>query len=151
MGVPLGRVAALIAALTISGCVAPGPDQGPNRAMYTYRGNQVVPQPGPPGVFEVFSRPGDGAPEFWCAAGIFAEDQLYTPQSARLYLLRPRGPSATRPGRTSVVFTVSPDAELLATAGALTQGYFTRVDTPGWSYRAIHARQVCRPVINLPD
>lgn len=130
----------------LAACLPAGQPNGAPDAIRTYRGNLVVPDRTVPGQFEVFSAPGDGPAEFWCAAGIFAEDELNAPSNRRIYVVRPRGPSPTRPGRTSVTFTILPVDGVLQAAEALPQTYALDPDQPGRNLRRIHARMVCRPV-----
>ncbi|MBN2905720.1 MAG: hypothetical protein JXJ18_03315 [Rhodobacteraceae bacterium] len=140
----------LCTALLLTACVPAGPNDAPG-AMRTFRGNLVVPDPIHPGQFEVFSRPGDGGGDFWCAAAEFAENELKALPNRRIYLVTPRGPSRTRPGTTSVVFTVSPDAALLKAAAALPERNYTLgVSRPGRNFMALHGRISCRPIYTLP-
>ncbi|SIO57439.1 hypothetical protein SAMN05444722_3730 [Rhodovulum sp. ES.010] len=140
----------LSAALLLAACVPQGPTAAPD-ALRTYRGNLVVPDPTVPGQFEVFTVPGDAGRDLWCAAGIYAIDELNVPATRRIHLVRPLGSSDTRPGRKSAVFTVSPDAEIRVAAEALPDDLLTLgVTRPGRNFLPMHARNSCRPVIRFP-
>ncbi|TCP43187.1 hypothetical protein [Rhodovulum marinum] len=139
---------ALCTALALTACMPAGPNDAP-QAMRTFRGNLVVPDARIPGQFEVFTRPGDAGSDLWCAAAEFAEDELRVPVNRRIYVVTPRGRSATRPGATSAVFTVSPDAALTRAAEALPDSLSMGVDRPGRNFLPIHGRAACRPIFDL--
>ncbi|TCO72871.1 hypothetical protein [Rhodovulum euryhalinum] len=139
----------LCTALALTACVPQGPNDAPG-AIRTFRGNLVVPDARTPGQFEVFARAGDSGSDLWCAAAEFAEDELRVPVNRRIYLVTPRGPSQSRPGATSAVFTVSPDAALRQAAGALPDSLSMEVTRPGRNFLPIHGRTVCRPIFDLP-
>lgn len=140
---------ALCTVLVLTACVAPGPT-APPQAIRTLRGNLVVPDARAPGQFEVFARAGDSGSDLWCAASEFAERELRVPTNGRIYLVTPRGPSQTRPGRTSATFTISPDAALRAAADALPDSLSMGVDRPGRNFLPLHGRISCRPIFELP-
>ncbi|MBL3569236.1 hypothetical protein DSD19_19815 [Rhodovulum sp. BSW8] len=143
-------LAILAAASSLAACV---PQGGPTRAPHailTDHGNRVDPT-GTPGEFEVLARPGDGGAQLWCAAGEFAQSQLRASPDRRIYLVTPRGPSATRPGRTSAVFTVMPSPELQARGDAMSSQMLLGVRKVGTNFSTIHADMVCRPPIDVPD
>ncbi|GAA0308997.1 hypothetical protein [Rhodovulum strictum] len=139
------RALALIAALALAACVPPDPTAAPG-PMRTMRGNLVLPDPSDPGRFEVFARAGDSGADLWCAASEFAERELRVPVNRRIYVVTPRGSSAARPGARSVVFTVAPDAALLAAAEALPMGLTMDVGRPGRNFLPVHGRTACRPL-----
>jgi hypothetical protein len=142
-----GAAFSLALSACLAGCVPAGPGNDPPSAYRTYRGNLVVPDSAVPGQFEVFSIPGDGARDLWCAAAKFAQKELYALPNRRIYVVRPRGPSETNPGATSVVFTVSPDAALLEAAAAIPQNDINLdVGRPGRNFRMAHGLQTCRPI-----
>lgn len=92
--------------------------------------------PLPAGQFEVIEARGAGAQDIWCAAALYAEDTLGQ-QRGRLYVITPRGPAQTVPGRTGVAFsTQAPEAT--------SQAYSVSVDIAGQSLPIFHARQFCR-------
>ncbi|MBL3550920.1 hypothetical protein JMM63_07315 [Rhodovulum sulfidophilum] len=140
-------LAALAATAALAACV---PVDTRPHPILTDRGNRVQPT-GNPGEFEVLTRPGDAGAQLWCAAGEYAESQTDARPSDRIYLVHPRGPSASHPGRKSAIFTVRPDAELLAQARALPDQIVLGVSRVGSNWARIHAQQVCRPLFNLPD
>ncbi|TCM88080.1 hypothetical protein [Rhodovulum steppense] len=139
----------LCTVLALTACVPVGPNDAPG-AIRTFRGNLVVPDPAIPGQFEVFTQAGDSGADLWCAASEFARDELRVPANRRIYLAAPRGPSATRPGRTSAVFTVSPDADLRAAAEALPDSLTMGVTRPGRNFLPLHGQMACRPLFDLP-
>ena len=63
---------------------------------------------------EVIERSDSGVRDVWCAAADYVRAVLGDPVRARLYLIKPRGPSQSRPGRKSVGFTISPDENMAA-------------------------------------
>ena len=56
------------------------------------------------GVWEVVSRVGSGAQDYWCGIGDFAVRQLRAPVNQRIYVWKGVGPSVNRPGRKAVQF-----------------------------------------------
>lgn len=60
------------------------------------------------GVWEVVSRVGSGAQEYWCGIGDFAIRQLRSQATQRIYIWQEIGPSVNRPGRKSVQFSLTP-------------------------------------------
>ncbi len=58
-------------------------------------------------VFEVVPKSGSGT-DIWCAAGDYAQRGLGAPWSARIYVVRGRGPSVTTNRKTAVHFTLNP-------------------------------------------
>lgn len=71
---------------------------------------EVIPQPN--GGMEVIEKADTGVRDVWCAAGDYVRRVLGNPTRARLYLTKPHGPSQSRPGRNSVGFTITPDAQM---------------------------------------
>lgn len=59
-------------------------------------------------AFEVIEAHGAGARELWCAAGDYARDNLNAANTARLYVVAPRGDSRTAAGRKAVAFALTP-------------------------------------------
>lgn len=60
-------------------------------------------------TFEVYHRVGASPVRIWCTAGRYAELRLRQ-YSGRLYLTRGKGPSETRPGRQSYIFSLDKPA-----------------------------------------
>ncbi|HDR27193.1 hypothetical protein [Rhodovulum sp.] len=139
----------LCTVLALTACVPVGPHDAPG-AIRTFRGNLVVPDARAPGQFEVFVRAGDSGSDLWCAASEFAERKLRVPVNRRIYLVTPRGPSQTRPGRESAVFTVSPEAALLDAARDLPDSFSMDVTRAGRNFLPLHGRIACRPILDLP-
>lgn len=126
---------------TLAACV-PAHD-GPPRAVTTYYGAKVVPDPDTKGQFRIYGQPGYGPGEFWCAAGEYAQEELGLGPSDRVYLAAPRG----RAGE-GVLFTVAPSAALAAYERP--QGrYGFSLTEPGYNLRAVHARLRCRQIMPL--
>ena len=73
---------------------------------------EVIPQAN--NGMEVIERSDSGVRDVWCAAADYVRAVLGDPVRARLYLIKPRGPSQSRPGRKSVGFTISPDESMAA-------------------------------------
>ncbi|ARE40077.1 hypothetical protein RGUI_1936 [Rhodovulum sp. P5] len=143
--------ALLAAALLLTACV-PAPKSDAPRAIHTpTRGNLVVPDATIPGQFEVFAGPGDGPGDFWCAAAEYAERQLRALPNRRLYVVKPRGRSDADPRRTSVVFTIQPDADLQEAAQTPRGDDLSmQVDRVGSNFSMAHGRISCRPVFQWP-
>lgn len=55
--------------------------------------------------FEVIRSTHSGPAPVWCAAGDYAQSVLRMRSNARIFIERGPGPSVTRPGRISFVFT----------------------------------------------
>ncbi|MFT7597004.1 MAG: hypothetical protein ACI8R4_004347 [Paracoccaceae bacterium] len=68
-------------------------------------------------VFEVLNDVGSGAVDYWCGAGDFARQVMGTPAAQRIYIWRGIGPSATRQGRRSVQFSLTPPPDADTTPG----------------------------------
>ncbi len=61
-------------------------------------------------VFEVVPKSGGGGQVFWCSAADYAQRQLRASWQARIYIARGRAPSVTTGRRSSVQFTLDPEA-----------------------------------------
>lgn len=61
-------------------------------------------------VFEVVAPTAAGAGDYWCGAADYAYRALGAEWTARIYIVRGRGPSVTTGRRTAVQFTLSPQA-----------------------------------------
>ncbi|MHC0054897.1 hypothetical protein [Actibacterium sp. D379-3] len=110
-------------------------------------GNRVLGDATTPGQFEVIGRPGNGPTHYWCSAGDYVINKVHLLPNQRIYIVKPRGPSATRPGSTSVVFTVLPDADVLAAAEALPAGdYSLSISAVGANFLAAHGESTCRSI-----
>lgn len=92
-----------------------------------------------PGGFEVIEGGSFGARDVWCAASDYAQDVLGTSGTTRLYVLTPRGPAQTQPGRTGVTFTT--DASAVTPAQTLVVS--TALRTPGSNLSVDHSYQFC--------
>lgn len=104
--------------------------------FWSHTRNQVIPVSD--SVFEVISRPGTSAADYWCSAGDFAISQLRSSATQRLYIWRAIGPSESRPGVASVQFSYS------APDGANTSpGYSLSVKQAGDNLTAAAAQQYC--------
>lgn len=83
-------------------------------AWRAWNRHEVLPVPGEtaqaaaPQVWEVVSRVGSGAQDYWCGIGDFAIRQLRTQATQRIYIWQEIGPSVNRPGRKSVQFALTP-------------------------------------------
>lgn len=150
--------AALLAAALLAGCgEKPAPRAVPD-PMPAYRsviGNYVLPVPGRPGTFEVIFYAGNGPEHFRCSAGSYATRALGLLPNRRVYLAAPLGPSATRPGRRAVTFTVLPDEALRAAAEALPEDQILAMTRPGDSFLAGAGAFLCETITpvfwDLPD
>lgn len=97
-------------------------------------------------VFEVVGRPGSGAREIWCAAGDYARSQN-VPSNTRIYLESGRQPAVSRPGRTAVRFTLSPEA---AGVTPIPPQLVLNVDVPGDNLSVAAATEYCLRSISQP-
>lgn len=97
------------------------------------------------GVFEVVSRPGSGAADFWCGAGDYATAVLRVSATQRVYLWAARGASVSRPGAKAVQFSLS-----VPPSGPAPQSYSLSVKAVGDSLTAAAARQYCYGNIKRP-
>ena len=90
------------------------------------------------GVYEVVSRIGSGAQDYWCAIGDYAIRQDRVAATQRIYVWQAIGPSETRPNRKGVQFAYRPPA------GSNTEtGYSLTVRQVGDNLNAATARQYC--------
>ncbi|MGC9367920.1 MAG: hypothetical protein ACP5DX_00125 [Paracoccaceae bacterium] len=141
---------ALMAAALLAGCgEKPTPRAVPDR-MPSYRsevGNDVLPVPGQPGTFEVIAYAGNDAEHFRCSGGSYVTKALGLLPNRRVYLVAPLGPSATRPGRRAITFTVLPDAALLAAAEALPGDMTLAMSRPGESFLAGAGVSLCKNIV----
>lgn len=100
------------------------------------------PIPAKAGLFEVFQRATAGAPDYFCVAGEYVRFGKRLHASTDIYVLRGPGPSVTRPGRRSVIFSyVKYDDILDMTEGE--RGYSVSVSRPGYFLSAGHAAAFC--------
>jgi len=90
------------------------------------------------GAFEVVSRPGSGASNFWCAAGDYALRQLGAAAAQRIYIVKPSSRSSQYGGKATVQFSLSPPA-----SGAADPGYSLSVKVMGDNLTAAFAQQYC--------
>jgi hypothetical protein len=61
-------------------------------------------------VFEVVPRGTAAGPSYWCAAADYAQRGLRAAWTAKIYIARGLGPSATTGRRSAVQFTMDPQA-----------------------------------------
>ena len=108
----------------------------PASAWRAHNRHEVLPVTN--GVFEVVGQVGSSAADFWCGAG----DYIYAYQSKRsvqrIYIWRGLGPSATRPGKKSVQFSLTPPPGA-DTSPTMALSY----DDVGDNLRAAMAQQYC--------
>lgn len=90
------------------------------------------------GTFEVIGRIGDGAADYWCGAGDYAQRALRAGATERIYIRRGIGPSETRPGRKSVLFSLRPPP-----GGGEVAGYSLSVKAVGDNMTTTAAVQYC--------
>lgn len=131
--------------LFLAACQAPGPVELPSHApnYITDRDNRVLGDATAPGQFEVIARPGDAAPNLWCAAGEYADRALGQPMAERIYVVKTLSPSVRRPGTKSVFFTVRPTADLPEPIRP-PNDFSTTVSRPGESMTIGAATNMCR-------
>jgi len=120
-----------LCAVAVSACATD--PQG--RSTFVTRENAQVLHNGVAEPFEVRFRAGWGAPDYWCAAGRFADNQRL-PLSTRIYRLTP----TPRPQGTGMVFSFSPPP-----GGGQPTGLATISGDPN-SLSASSARDQCRTV-----
>ena len=102
--------------------------------------NKVTVNPMSGGLFEVIEGGSFGARSTWCAAGDYATVALGAKGRDRIYVVEPRGPSRTEPGRKGVVFSTNGLASDAGGATVISQ----LLRTPGSSIPVHHARGFCR-------
>lgn len=106
------------------------------QAWWAWNRHEVMPVSD--GVWEVINEVGSGPQDYWCGIGDFAIRQLRTKATQRIYVWQGIGPAATRQGRKSVQFSLSPPP------GASTErGYSLSIKNPGYSLNAATARYYC--------
>ena len=106
------------------------------QAWWAWNRHEVLPVSD--GVFEVVSRVGSGAQQFWCGAGDFVYRGLGLPNNQRVYIWKAIGPSVNRPGKKAVQFSTT------APPGAnTTPGYSLSVKAVGDNLQAVAAQQYC--------
>ncbi|AXI55560.1 hypothetical protein SuNHUV7_26390 (plasmid) [Pseudoseohaeicola sp. NH-UV-7] len=93
-------------------------------------------------TFEVIEARGEGARGIWCAAASYAERELRIDPTSTIYVLVPRGPSATVPNRKGVVFTL--DKARLPETATISQLSFATTRAAGTSFPSYLARSFCR-------
>lgn len=90
------------------------------------------------GVFEVVGRIGDGAADYWCGAGDYAQRYLRAGATERLYIWRALGPSVSSPGKKAVQF-----AFRAPTGSDTTPGLSLSVQAVGDNMTVSSAAQYC--------
>lgn len=96
--------------------------------------------------FEVIEEYGEGARGIWCAAASYVDSHISRARTGDLYVKTPRGPSLSVAGRSSVIFTISPD-QLDAKPF---RSYSVGVRRAGQSLSVQHAYQFCKDYIIEP-
>lgn len=61
-------------------------------------------------VFEVYGSTAASSGRYWCGAGDYAARALKAPWTAQIYVVRGRGPGVSVNKRTTVQFTLDPEA-----------------------------------------
>lgn len=105
------RPTSALAAILMLALAGPAAAYRPNIPL------DVVPM-GDPGTFEVIESRGAGPSHIWCVAADHARRVLGASGTDRIYLVAPRGPSQTMPGRKAVGFAMSPPQADTAPAAA---------------------------------
>jgi hypothetical protein len=106
------------------------------QAWWAWNRHEVLPVS--EGVWEVVSRVGSGAQDYWCGIGDFALSQLRTQATQRIYIWQGIGPSVHRPGRKSVQFSLTPPP-----GSDTTPRLSLSVKVPGDNLNAATARSYC--------
>jgi hypothetical protein len=128
------HLAAVASALVLlSGCVASDPS---GRQTFVTRESAVVLYTSVNDPFEVRFKAGLGAPDYWCAAGRFADQQRLS-GSTRIYRLTPN----PRPQGSGMIFTFVPPAPGEAQPTGL-----MRISSNNDSLSAFQARDQCNVV-----
>lgn len=95
------------------------------------------------GYFEVFQFATAGSSDYWCAAGDFTWRGAGLHNTTRIYLVRKMGPSLSRPGRRSVVFSFVPYDDIpIMTEEEM--GYSLSISRPGYNLSAGTGHSYCR-------
>ncbi|MBW4707756.1 hypothetical protein KX928_08145 [Roseobacter sp. YSTF-M11] len=95
-------------------------------------------------TFEVIEDRGAGARGIWCAASDYTKSAGRDGPRKRMYILEPRRPSKTVPGRNGVVFTLNPDERLRNTPSS----YSVSVNRKGENLPVGHAYLFCDAIID---
>lgn len=102
----------------------------------------VIPSAEPDAVLEVYAKPSASGMKYFCAAAEFAQRFLRSQPSDRLVISRAEGPSATRPGSTSVLFDIVPRAQ----AQGLPSGGVTLSPSRVGENRSVNSgKSFCKP------
>lgn len=125
--------AAASALVVLSGCVTADPS---GRQTFVTRESAVVLYTSVNDPFEVRFKAGLGAPDYWCAAGRFANRENLS-GSTRIYRLTPN----PRPQGSGIVFTFVPPAPGMAQPTGL-----MRISSNPDSLSAFEARDQCNVV-----
>lgn len=97
-----------------------------------------------PDTFEVIEDRGAGARGIWCAAADYVQSAGRDRAGQRMYVLEPRRPSKTVPGRMGIVFTLRPDEAMRDTPSS----YSVTVRRRGENLAVHHARLFCDALID---
>ena len=91
-------------------------------------------------VFEVIAPTAAVAGDYWCGAADYAQRALGAPWTARIYIVRGRGPSVTTGRRTAVQFTLQPEA---AGVRPIEPVFVMNLMKPGDNMSVAHAMRFC--------
>lgn len=94
-------------------------------------------------TFEVIEDRGAGARGIWCAAADYTQAIGRDVPRQRMFVLQPRGPSVSSPGRKGIVFTLRPDETIRDTPSS----YSVSVTRKGENLAVSHADQFCQSLI----
>jgi len=117
----------------LAACTAEPPREG----VYLAR-NDLRVVPFAPDRFEVLARAGTAGPDYFCAAGDFAQRFLNAGATDRVVVVEPSGPSRFNPGGRGMVFRVAP-AGSVRPSGGIT----VRTGRAGENRTVAHARALC--------
>lgn len=98
--------------------------------------------PAKAGYFEVFRLVGASARDYYCVAGEYIRYGKHLPASTDIYVVRGPGPSVTRPGRHSVIFSHVKYDDIPDVSEA-EKGYSVSVSWPGFYLSAGHGAGYC--------
>lgn len=90
---------------------------------------------------EVYSRPGSGGSQYFCAAADYAKRWLNSHNSDRVMVVIPEAPSSTKPGFRSVHFSVVPWQSAQAEDSSLALD----IDRAGEELVIVLALKLCEP------
>ena len=101
--------------------------------------DRIVIKPISDSDFEVVQGTNFGAAEYWCGAATYIERRLGQPETTKIYVRTPLGPSVTVPGRKGVIFTTAPKG-----LAQVRNGLTLSVRKAGVMRKSAVARRYCR-------